>query len=305
MGRLRTQRDIARWEAEASEEDRQNTALLVIGDTITQYWNLAYLNQSIATGQANLERLERTRELVQARFDAGAVSRLEVRQALQNLQSQRSAQSALEQQRVEVRNALTVLLDGTPWPQQDEPQDLLGARSPPIAEGLPTDLLGRRPDLRAAELRLRNSLKTIKVTATQYYPALSLTGSLGSSATSLGDVLRNPVATLGAGLSLPSSTCSVRSWIPISPAPPTRSPRPISARRCTPRSRKWTTHCRPASSWRARWRPRRLRTTKRWKWSARRKCVTAWAPPTCAPGWKRSRPGATQSCRWRVRARAS
>ncbi len=49
-GRLRTQRDIARWEAEASEEDRQNTALLVISDTITQYWNLAYLNQSIATG---------------------------------------------------------------------------------------------------------------------------------------------------------------------------------------------------------------------------------------------------------------
>ncbi|KAG0921370.1 hypothetical protein G6F32_015135 [Rhizopus arrhizus] len=85
-GRLRTQRDIARWEAQASEEDRQNTALLVIGDTINQYWNLAYLNQSIATGQANLERLERTRELVQARFDAGAVSRLEVRQALQNLQ---------------------------------------------------------------------------------------------------------------------------------------------------------------------------------------------------------------------------
>ena len=202
-GRLRTQRDIARWEAEASEEDRQNTALLVISDTITQYWNLAYLNQSIATGQANLERLERTRDLVQARFDAGAVSRLEVRQALQNLQSQRSSQSALEQQRVEVRNALTVLLDGTPWPQQDEPQDLLGARSPGINEGLPAELLGRRPDLRAAELRLRNSLKTIKVTATQYYPALSLTGSLGSSATSLGDVLRNPVATLGAGLSLP------------------------------------------------------------------------------------------------------
>ncbi|KAF1055679.1 MAG: Toxin and drug export protein A [Stenotrophomonas maltophilia] len=116
-GRLRTQRDIARWEAQASEEDRQNTALLVIGDAITQYWALAYLNQSIAAGQASLERLERTRDLVQARFDAGAVSRLEVRQALQNLQSQRAAQSALEQQRVEVRNALAVLLDGTAWPQ--------------------------------------------------------------------------------------------------------------------------------------------------------------------------------------------
>ena len=61
----------------------------------------------------------------------------------------------------------------------------------------------RRPDLRAAELRLRQALAAIKVTATSYYPSLSLTGSVGSSSPSLGDVLSNPVATLGAGLSLP------------------------------------------------------------------------------------------------------
>jgi NodT family efflux transporter outer membrane factor (OMF) lipoprotein len=202
-GRLRAQRDIAQWEAQASEEDLQNTALLVIGDVATQYWTLAYLNQSISAGEANLARLQRTRQLVQARFDAGAVSRLEVRQATQSLEAQRAAQSALEQQRVASRNALTVLLDGQPWPQADEPQALESAGSPAIAEGLPADLLGRRPDLRAAELRLRNSLKNIKVTATSYYPALSLTGGVSSGATSLSDVLRNPVAALGAGLSLP------------------------------------------------------------------------------------------------------
>ena len=241
---------------------------------------------------------------MQARFDAGAVSRLEVRQALQNLQSQRSAQSALEQQRVEVRNALTVLLDGTPWPQQDEPQDLLGARSPPIAEGLPTDLLGRRPDLRAAELRLRNSLKTIKVTATQYYPALSLTGSLGSSATSLGDVLRNPVATLGAGLSLPFLNLQ-RAQLDTDIAGTAYQIAATNFRKTLYTALSEVDNALSApNSWRARWATRRLRTTKQWKWSAHRKCVTAWVPPTCAPGWKRSRPGAT-SCRWRVRARAS
>jgi NodT family efflux transporter outer membrane factor (OMF) lipoprotein len=202
-GRLRTQRDIAQWEAQAREEDLQNTALLVVGDVATQYWTLAFLNQSITAGQANLARLERTRQLVQARFDAGAVSRLEVRQATQSLEAQRAAQSALEQQRVASRNALTVLLDGQPWPLDEEPQQLRDGGRPVVAEGLPADLLGRRPDLRAAELRLRNSLKTIKVTATQYYPALSLTGSVGSGATSLSNVLENPVATLGAGLSLP------------------------------------------------------------------------------------------------------
>lgn len=202
-GRLRTQRDMAVWAARASEEDRQNTLLLAIGDATTYYLSLAYLNQSLAAGEADLAQAQRTLELVEARLAAGAASGLEVRQARQALESKRSSQSALEQRRVVVRNALTVLLDGTPWPQADEPRDLRAARSPAIAEGVPADLLARRPDLRSAELQLRNSLLAIRVTATSYYPSLSLNGRLSSGGPSLGDVLRNPVATLGAGLALP------------------------------------------------------------------------------------------------------
>ncbi len=202
-GKLRGQRDIARWEAQATAQDLQSTVLSLIGQSCELYWQLGYLNQSIATGQSNLERLERTASLVQTQFDAGAVSRLEVRQARQNIESQRAAKAQLEQQRVETRNALTVLLDGQPWPQANEPQNLDVAHSPDIAEGLPAELLARRPDLRAAELRLQQSLASIKVTATSYYPSLSLSGSVGSSSPSLGNVLSNPVATLGAGLSLP------------------------------------------------------------------------------------------------------
>ena len=201
-GKLRGQRDIAQWEAQATAQDLQNTVLSLVGQSTDLYWQLGYLNQAIATGQANLERLQRTAALVQTQFDAGGVSRLEVRQAQQNIESQKAAQSQLEQQRVETRNALTVLLDGQPWPLADEPQNLDIAQSPTLAEGLPAELLARRPDLRAAELRLRQSLKNIKVTATSYYPSLSLSGAVGSSSASLGDVLTNPVATLGAGLSL-------------------------------------------------------------------------------------------------------
>lgn len=202
-GKLRGQRDIARWEAQATAQDLQSTALSLVGQSCELYWQLGYLNQAIATGQANLDRLERTAALVQSQFKAGAVSRLEVRQAQQNIESQRAAQAQLEQQRVETRNALTVLLDGQPWPLADEPQNLDVAQSPALAEGLPVELLARRPDLRAAELRLRQSLASIKVTATSYYPSLSLSGSIGSSSPSLGEVLTHPVATLGAGLSLP------------------------------------------------------------------------------------------------------
>ncbi|WP_369980737.1 TolC family protein [Xanthomonas bundabergensis] len=202
-GKLRAQRDADRWEAEATDEDRENTALALVGEVCDQYWQFGYLNQSIAAGEEDLARLAKTLQLVQVQFQAGDVSRLEVREAEQNLESQRTAQSKLLQQRVEARTTLTVLLDGQPWPQAEEPQDLNAFARPPLAPGLPAELLARRPDLRAAELRLRSALADIKVTATSYYPTLSLTGSVDGSSTTLANVLKNPVATLGAGLTLP------------------------------------------------------------------------------------------------------
>ena len=202
-GRLRTQRSIANWEAQATDEDLQTTFLSLVSDTCDLYWTLAFLNQRIASGEQSVARVQRTLSLVQTQFNSGAVSRLELREAEQNLQSQQAAQSQLIQSRVEARNSLTVLLDGTPWPVSDEPQNMSDAHSPAIQTGVPAELLGRRPDLKAAELRLRQSLSQIKVVRASYYPAISLTGSVGGSSDSLSSVLAHPVETLGAGLALP------------------------------------------------------------------------------------------------------
>jgi NodT family efflux transporter outer membrane factor (OMF) lipoprotein len=202
-GRLRTQRTIAQWEAQATDEDLQSTFLSLVSETCDLYWTIAFLNQRIAAGEESVARVQRTLQLVQSQFNAGAVSRLELREAEQNLDSQQAAQSQLIQSRVEARNALTVLLDGTPWPTSAEPQDMNDAHSPTIEPGVPAELLGRRPDLRAAELRLRESLSDIKVTRVSYYPAITLNGSVGGSSDSLSSVLAHPVETLGAGLALP------------------------------------------------------------------------------------------------------
>lgn len=201
--RLRDQRDIATWETRATAEDFQSTRLALIGATCDLYWQLAFLNQRIVASDASIERLRRTQALVQVQLDAGDVSRLESREAEQNLQSELAARSQLTQARVEVRNALTVLLDGNPWPQSEEPGELILLDVPEIQAGLPAELLSRRPDMRAAELRLREVLVNIGVVRASYYPTVSLTGSIGGSALSLRDVLSDPVATLGAGLALP------------------------------------------------------------------------------------------------------
>jgi uncharacterized YccA/Bax inhibitor family protein len=105
---------------------------------------------------------------------------------------------------VETRTAIAVLLN---MPVQqlniDEPKRLPRLALPSIAAGLPADILSRRPDLKAAELRLRESLATKDATTASYYPSISLTGNLGSSSTSLTQLLKNPALTLGASLSLP------------------------------------------------------------------------------------------------------
>lgn len=202
-GRLGSQRDAARWEAEATAEDLASARLALIGTTAGLYWQLAWLNERIVASEASIGYAQRTLDLVRVQQAAGAVSRLEVSDAEQNLLSQQAAHVQLVQQRSETRNAFAILFDAPPGEPIADPQRLATSALPAIAAGAPAQLLARRPDLRAAEARLRATLTGVDATRAGYYPALSLTAGVGSSSTSLADVLKNPVGTLGAGLSLP------------------------------------------------------------------------------------------------------
>lgn len=208
-GRLGSARDAADWDARATAEDRESTAQALVGTTAGLYWQLALLNERIASGSESLAYAERTQQLVRAQYDAGAVSALELREAERSIAAQQAALAQLEQQRVETRNALAVLLDAPPGAATlsgvlaPEPERLGREALPEVAAGLPADLLARRPDLRAAEQRLRATLASGDATRASYYPALTLTGGLGTSSAALLNLISNPVATLGVGLTLP------------------------------------------------------------------------------------------------------
>lgn len=204
FGKLANQTEATRWEALATEQDLQSTAQSLIATTANLYWQLGYLNERYQIAQQNLASTQKTYELVRTQYRAGAVSGLDLTSAEQAVQSQKATLSQIEQQRVEARTALAVLLH-MPVQQLNiqEPTRLPRIGLPSIAAGLPADLLARRPDLQAAELRLRKSLATKDATKASYYPSISLTGNLGSSSTSLSNLLQNPALTLGASLSLP------------------------------------------------------------------------------------------------------
>jgi len=204
FGKLARQTEASRWEALATEQDLQSTAQSLVATTANLYWQLGYLNERLTVAQQNLSSTQKIYELVRTQYRAGAVSGLDLTSAEQSVQSQRATLSQIEQQKVETRTALAVLMH-QPVQQLNiqEPSRLPRIALPTIAAGLPADLLSRRPDLQASELRLRKALANKDATKAGYYPSINLTGNLGSSSTSLTNLLQNPALTLGASLSLP------------------------------------------------------------------------------------------------------
>ncbi len=202
-GRRARRREIAAWEAQAAEADREKAVLDLIGTTAELYWKLVRLNEQIADGEADLQQAQHVFDLVNARYAAGAISGLDRVQAEQNVSNQRLALTGLHQRRVETRHALAVLLNRPPSYSFKIAEHLPDTPPPEVEAGLPAEALKRRPDLKAAEWRLRQSFAEIENTRASFYPSFTLTGRLGSASDALLRVLQNPVAALGIGLTLP------------------------------------------------------------------------------------------------------
>lgn len=109
----------------------------------------------------------------------------------------------LKAQQEQARNALRLLLGRSSGPLEYAPASLAKQTIPELAVGIPADVLARRPDVKAAELRLRKTLAKGDEIRTSFYPSLTLTGSASTASDRLAQVLQNPVGTLGANLALP------------------------------------------------------------------------------------------------------
>lgn len=203
-GKIAQTSHIKQWEAQASEQDLLSTQLTIEGSVAKLYWQLAYLNQKIQLGEQSVAYARKTLDLVRVQYTAGAVSQLEVLSAERNLASQEATQEDLLQQRMVARNAMAIMFDAPPSAHiSDEPQALPNSTPPAMATALPAEVLARRPDLQAAELRLRQSLGNIDVARTNFYPTFNLTARVGTGSNTLSQILSDPIGALALNLALP------------------------------------------------------------------------------------------------------
>jgi NodT family efflux transporter outer membrane factor (OMF) lipoprotein len=202
-GKLAARRDEAAWRTQASEADREAAALLLIGTTSKLYWRIGYLNESIAFAEASIADAQRTSALLEARAAAGAATPADVARARQQLAVLRAEQAKSQLERESERNALALLLNRRPDEQGTYEQGLFGTPVPGVQAGLPANVLSRRPDLRAAESRLRARLAHVDFARAALYPDLALTAELGTRSEGLVRLLQNPIASVGTAIALP------------------------------------------------------------------------------------------------------
>ena len=184
FGGVRRNIEAAEADIAASVEQRRAVLVSLTAEVALNYFNLRGYQQQLAIANENIAAQERSAALTRKRFPAFA-SKLEVANADALVATTRAALPVLESAARQTIFALSVLLAREPAALSGELEAAapLPLTPPEVPVGLPSDLLRRRPDVRAAEAAIHGATARIGVATADLFPKFSLTGSIGTSST--------------------------------------------------------------------------------------------------------------------------
>src|SRR5712691_6608758 len=193
-GRLRRATEAARAQVLAADDTRQAVLTTLVSDVATSYFTLLELDMELEIAQRTLASRQQSLQLIEVRRQGGVGTLFDLRQAEQLVYS--ATQVIPDSQRLieQTENQLRLLL-GQPPGAVPRGQPLTAQAHPPaVPPGLPSALLERRPDIRAAEQTLIAANANIGVAKAAYFPQISLTGFLGGQGTQLSSLFSGPSA---------------------------------------------------------------------------------------------------------------
>ncbi|MGL6070914.1 efflux transporter outer membrane subunit [Craterilacuibacter sp.] len=198
-GKLRRANEAALANLAASEYTRDATRLSISASVAQAYFQLRAYDAQLDITRRTLVSREEGLRINKRRFEGGVTSELTYRQAEAEAASARAGVPSLQQSVIQTENALAILLGRSPRALVDSKiaRGAVAALQVPvdIPAGLPSDLLMRRPDLRAAEQQLKAANARIGVARAAYFPTIGLTGALGSQSTALDTLFSGPMRT--------------------------------------------------------------------------------------------------------------
>jgi multidrug efflux system outer membrane protein len=193
-GRLRRATEAARANLLGAEENRKAVTITLVSEVAGAYFSLRELDQQLEISRNTLTTRQESLELIRNRQAGGVATLLDLRQGEQLVYTAAETIPILEEQIEQTENQISLLLGKNP-DGVVRGLSLTEQRMPPdVPAGLPSTLLERRPDIRAAEQTLIAANAEIGVAKASYFPQISLTGFLGGQGNQLSSLFSGPSA---------------------------------------------------------------------------------------------------------------
>jgi outer membrane protein, multidrug efflux system len=202
----KTRREVESAEAsEAATAESLNALRLTIAGEVAQtYWALRAVDADRASLARTVELRRKTLSLLTEQRDAGAISGLDLSRADTEVATAEAERIDLEQDRLELVNALAVLA-GAAATGSTVPEKTTLPEPPSVPVSVPSELLRQRPDIRSAERTVASANADIGVAIASYYPSVGIGGSGGFSAGSTSDLFKSSalIWSIGPNVSVP------------------------------------------------------------------------------------------------------
>ncbi len=177
-GRNRSARNAAQESLRANLFDQQTVALTATTSVATTFLEILSLRDRIAIADNNLANARDVLKVVEAKAKLGSVSPADLAQQIGVVAAQEAALAPLEQQERQDVYALAILLGRNPEDLSVKAHSLDEVAVPPIATGLPSELLTRRPDIAKAEADLAGADANVVAARAAMLPTVNLSGAL-------------------------------------------------------------------------------------------------------------------------------
>jgi multidrug efflux system outer membrane protein len=180
---------------------QEEVALTEVADVGTTYLDVLALRDEVTIAQKNVEEAKRVLLVTQERLKAGTDSQLDLAQEEAVVEGQEANIPVLQEQEHEALLALAILLGRPPEGFDVTAQNLDGIKMPLVTPGLPSELLLRRPDVAEAEANLASAHADVDAARAAFFPAVSLTGSAGTTSGVIGTLFHASTFEWSAGAS--------------------------------------------------------------------------------------------------------
>jgi multidrug efflux system outer membrane protein len=191
FGRIQSLKDRALEEYLATEQARRSAQILLVSAIANAYLTIAADRENLKLAKSTLETQKAVYDLIHRRYEVGLASQLELRQAQTQVDTARGEVARSTQLAAQDENALNLLV-GSPLSSEFLPTEL-GNVSPPkeISAGISSEVLLQRPDILAAEHRLKAANAFIGAARAAFLPRIALTTAVGTASSELSGLFKS------------------------------------------------------------------------------------------------------------------